>query len=127
MLAAIPALIAIVVFVVVSGQDLLLLGAVWFTCLWIFITSIPKRDRAALWLAGTFLVIASLNVLESSHVHIWSGGQLGDLSNVITWLSIIPLAWYTVTRDESRAANLSQRLRSRLRSRQPPPTPLDDL
>jgi hypothetical protein len=128
MLAALPGLIAIVVFAIVSGKDLPILGATWLACLWIFVTSIPKRDRAGLWLAGTFLVLTSLNVLESSHVHIWSGGQFRDLSSVVAWLAIISLAWYAVTRDDSWAADLYRRLRSRLRSRQqPPPTPLDDL
>ncbi len=128
MLAALPASIAVVVFAIVSGKDLLILGALWLACLWIFVTSIPKRDRAGLWLTGTSLVPARLNVLESSHVHIWSGGQLRDLSDVVAWLTVIPLAWYAVTRDDSWAADFYHRLRSRIRSRQqPPPTPLDDL
>ena len=128
MLAAVPGSIAIVVFAIVSGKDLLISGALWLACLWIFVTSIPKRDRAGLWLAGATLVVASLNVLESGHVHIWSGGPLRDLSNVAAWLAIIALVWHAVTRDDSWAADLYRWLRSRLRFKQrPPPTPLDDL
>ena len=128
MLIAFPVSIAIVVFAIVSGKDLLILGALWLACLWMFVTSIPKRDRSGAWLAGSSLVLATLNLLESSHVHIWSGGQLRDLSSVVGWLAIIPLAWYAVTRNDSWAADLSRWLGSRYRSRQqPPPTPLDDL
>ena len=128
LLAALPGSIAIVVFAIVSGKDLLILGALWLASLWIFVTSIPKRDRAGLWLAGTSLVLTTLNVLESSHVHIWSGGQLRDLSNVVAWLTTITLAWHAVTRDDSWAADLYRWLKARLRIRQqPPPRPLDDL
>ncbi len=126
-LAAIPTAIAVVVSLFVFGKDWLLLDLCWLTSLYLFINAIPKRDRPTLWLAGTTLILESLNILEGSHVRIWSSGQLRSLSSVLTWLTIIPLAWYAATQFDTPRRGWRW-VRSRVESRQPPPpTPLDDL
>lgn len=110
------------------GKDFWAYVSMGITSACLFITAIPKRNRPALWLAGASLVWESLEVLQTSHLHVWNGSQLKDLTNIATWLTIVPLTWYAVSRTDGSAPDWYRRIRSRFQPSQPqPPTPLDDL